>query len=72
MNARDPRIDPQPGDLIQQSSGLKVRVTGRDGDTVSFATKGNRGLRDRNSWTLLGWKRMVAANAKVLERGAPK
>jgi hypothetical protein len=34
MNARDPRIDPQPGDVLLGQDGLRRQVFRRNGDAL--------------------------------------
>jgi hypothetical protein len=68
MNLRDPRVDPQPGDVIrQQPSKLDITVTERSGDHVAWKSR-----RDANSWTLSGWVNMVAKGAQIVKRAAAK
>lgn len=71
MRPRDPRLDPQPGDIVQQNGGkgLLVRVTKREGDLVEWESKTPKGKewKNQNRWNLHGWARNVCETAIVIE-----
>lgn len=73
MTDRDPKIDPQPGDEIQQPSGLLIVVTSVDGDNVSWRERSAKGryIAD-NSWSLRAWREVVAKGAKVIDVYVPE
>ena len=64
----DPIKDPQVGDIIQQPSGLKIRVTKREGDRVEWdeCVRGS-GWRRPNAWSLSGWTKNVCHNATIID-----
>ena len=66
---RDPRNDPQAGDVIRQQSGDLVKVTHREGDSVSWVSKTPKGKvwKNANSWTLGGWRNNVCHRSVVEE-----
>lgn len=58
---RDPRVDPRPGDVLRRNTLCQVKVTGRDGDCVTWETFvdcPHCGQQERKSWTapLETWK----------------
>lgn len=65
---RDPRIDPQPGDVICQYSGHLVRVTARGGDCVAWVERSPKGKEWQypNRWTIRGWEHVVCDKATVV------
>jgi hypothetical protein len=64
---RDPRSEPQPGDVLSYKGGWTIRVTRRDPETV-FYTTGKAGERGRESQQgIAEWQAWTPA-AKVLER----
>ena len=65
---RDPRKDPQVGDIIKQRSGDLVRVTAREGNTVYWDSKRPKGRfwRDANSWTIGGWENNVCDQCEIV------
>lgn len=67
---RDPMINPQRGDVIQQYSGHLVRVVTRDGDQVSWVSKTQKGKEwgNHNYWTLKGWRNVVCDRAAVVSK----
>ena len=69
MGDRDPRLDPQPGDVIKQQGGIVLVVTARDGNAVAWSRRTYHSLLvDPNSWTVSGWSSFVAKGAKILEQ----
>jgi hypothetical protein len=66
--ARDPRIDPRPGDVIRQPNArFRIEVTLRDeaNDRVHWLERYAYKAQD-NHWTLRGWQ-SIAVNAEILE-----
>jgi hypothetical protein len=55
------------GDEIKQrASGLVLRVIAIGEDSVTWQRKTKIGWQYENSWTLRGWRDMVAHNSDVL------
>lgn len=67
MTARNPIIDPQPGDVIQQKSGLLVRVIARKKNRVAWESRTPKGRwTNKNSWILSAWEGVVCGDATVV------
>jgi hypothetical protein len=64
---RDPRTDPQVGDVIRQSGVITLRVSKRDGDTVGWQRLKYGAWTDDNGWSLRGWQEVIAKAAEVVE-----
>lgn len=79
LAGRDPRIDPQPGDIIRQPyGGPTLAVTARTGDQVSWVRRTKTmGDRDPNTWSVRGWATRIAIKATIVKvaqttQGPPK
>lgn len=68
---RDPRSDPQPGDILRKSNGMSVKVTARSGEIVHWVALRNGEWRDSNSWSVAGWK-YVNARSGIVKIGGTK
>lgn len=67
---RDPRIDPQAGDVILQPNGTVVTVTSRCVDKVSWRWRSQSGRSSgKSSWSLRGWVKDVALGSSVVSVG---
>lgn len=69
MAKRDPRSDPQPGDLLRWQD-WSVEILGRQGDTVHYRAKlrGDKDWRKNTTQSLAEWTRWTP-DTKVLRRG---
>jgi hypothetical protein len=68
MTKRDPRDDPQVGDIVHTGHGIVCLITGRDGDRVlwCFGLFEGGGTQGSGECTLATWQR-YAARLQVLQ-----
>lgn len=67
---RDPRLDPIAGDVIRQNqSGLLVKVKDYNDEGVCFYEIKKRSQPQPTTWSIKGWRNVVAYDSTVVERG---
>jgi len=67
MGMRDPRENPQEGDVLRNRDGVTFYVRRREGSTIQYQ---EYGCGDILEHSLQAW-RVDAKNDEIVERGAP-